>query len=443
MENLANTSASHLEAAQTMLAEDRHYLGAVVRLGDGHEVETAEDIVESHGIKLLPKGTRIDSSILDKILGHRLRDPIDRHLTVTNSVSPTSLSRDVSAIMDSDVWWTQMAERSGDPLGIRHGLAGLELPSELCFKLTVAREQRPVLYQHSLRTALLAHYLALRLRLSSADTGRLLLAALFHDFGELHTDPAIFAPAHRIGDQERRFIYVHPITGYLVLKQIPGVDPQVAKAVLHHQERLDGSGYPYGLRSDAISPLARILTVADVAASVLARFTDHRRLSTLLRFNPLKYDTHAVAALHELLAPGHVPNEDRQTLSPSALSHRLAAIAELLTGWTRVRRTMQNDGAPIGEAELTFLFERLHSLNTTLLQFGFDPDSFGILLSLAEEDPEIAAELAAVLDETRFQLAEMSQEIERRETAGQFKLPLALEDVFADWRKSLIATAAG
>lgn len=442
MDNLANASAIHLEAAQSVLAEDRHYLDAVVRLGDSHEVETAEDIVESHGIKLLPKGTRIDSSILDKLLGHRLRDPIDRHLTVTNSVSPTSLSRDVSAIINSDIWWMRMSERSGDLIGIRNGLADLDLPAALCFKLTVAREQRPALYQHSLRVSLLAHYLALRLGLSAADTNRLLLAALFHDVGELHTDPQLLAPAHRISDQERRFIYVHPITGYMVLRQISGVDPMATKAVLHHQERLDGSGYPYGLRSDAISPLARILTVADVAESVLARFTDHRRLRTLLRFNPLKYDTHAVAALHELLTPGQVSYGDRQNVSPSALGNRLAVIAGLLSGWTRVRRTMQNDGPPHGETELTFLFERLHGLNTTLLQFGFDPDSFGILLSLAEEDPEIAAELTAVLDETRFQLAEMSQEIDRREASGQLKLAPGLIDVFTDWRKSLIAATA-
>lgn len=442
MENLANTSAAHLEAAQTMLAEDRHYLGAVTRMGDGHEVQTAEDIVESHGIKLLPRGARIDSSVLDKILGHRLRDPIDRHLTVANSVSPTSLSRDVSAIIDSDVWWAQMVGRSGDPIGIRHGLAGLELPPVLCFKLTVAREQRPTLYQHSLHACLLAHYLALRLRLSSADTDRLLLATLFHDFGEMHTDPAILAPSHRISDQERRFIYVHPITGYLVLKQVPGTASQVAKAVLHHQERLDGSGYPYGLRGDAISPLARVLTVADIAASVLARFTDHGRLSTLLRFNPLKYDAQAVAALHEMLGPGHLPQEDRQTVSSNALSPRLAAIAGLLSGWARVRRAMQDGSPPLGQAELSFLFERIHNLNATLLQFGFDPDSFGILLSLADEDPEIATELAAVLDETRFQFAEMSREIDRRETDGQLKLPPALGDVFADWRKSLLAVAA-
>lgn len=426
-------------AAQTLLDDDRHYLGSITRMGDDNEVVAAADIVGSHGFKLLAKGAKIDSAILAKLVGHRLREPIERNLKVACGVSPDELAKAAAAIIDQDAWWRGMANRSGDPMAIRHGLSRTTVPAAICFKLTVAREQVPTLYKHSVRTALLCHFIALRLGLGATQTGSLQLAALCHDLGELHTDPAIFAATHRITDEERRFVYVHPVTGYLIVKQIDGIGPDVANAVLQHHERLDGSGYPRGLRGAAISPLARMLAVADVAESVLARSSGHRRLGTLLRLNRSKYDADAIAVLHDALPTSPDVEHGKGAPGISGFDRRLARLADILSDWAHFRALLgatPTDGKP----GLEFLFERIHNINSTLLQSGFDPDSLEALSALAEEDPEVAAELATVLDEMGYQLADMAREIIRREQAGEFRLPADQAVVFAEWKDRLLAT---
>lgn len=439
MESLKRTTRDDQEAAQALLADDHHYIGAVTRLGDRETVVAATDIVARHGLKLVAQGTPVDSRILDKLLGHQLHAPLDHQLTMDAGVTPASLAREAADLIATDPWWERLAASSGNPLAMQHGLGRAMLPVALSIKLAVARDQRPTLYQHSLRVALLALYLALKLKLTGPDIERLLLAALSHDLGELHTDPAIFAPSHRIADTERRFIYVHPVTGFLILQHL-AVDPKTAIAVLQHQERLDGSGYPSGLHGDAISPLARVLMVADIAESVLARFSDHRRLSVLLRLNTRKYDPRVVAALHEALGAAGVPPPEPQPPNLPALGERLTTVAALLTGWAEIRR-LQGETAPAG-SPLTFLYERIHALNSTLLEFGFDPDSFGALVELAQDDREIAAEMQAVLDETRFQFAEMAQETDRREEDGKLQLSAELQAALSVWRRQLKSAVA-
>ena len=63
----------------------------------------------------------------------------------------------------------------------------------------------------------------------------------------------------------------HPNTGYEILKDVPFSWP-IAEAVRQHHERLDGSGYPRGLKGDAIIPEARILGIADTIEAM----TSHR-----------------------------------------------------------------------------------------------------------------------------------------------------------------------
>lgn len=422
--------------AEALLANDRHYVDAVADLGDRQNVLASEDITGSNGIKLVARGTRIDSRLREKLSGHRLPQDLDRRLMAENAVSAASLASEANRQISTEPFWQKIAARSGDALAMRHGLAAVKLPAPLAFKLTVAREQRSALYQHTRRVALLCHYLALRLGMNEKGTHNLLLAAFSHDIGEMHTDPAILDPGHRIGNDEWRFIYVHPITGNLLLRNIAGLPAEVARAVLHHHERLDGSGYPAGLADGQIEPLALPLMVAETADAVLTRFNCHDRLSTLLRLNQSKYDGKSVALLREAVQAQEnvrpvagLPTERRRT--------QLLAIATLLAEWAGLRSSLEEKQLPNGPDGLGFLQQRLHNLNSLLHQFGFDPGSFETLITLAAADAEVAAELGQVLDELQFQLAEMAREIDRRAADIAKALSTSQQAAFAAWRNTL------
>jgi HD-GYP domain-containing protein (c-di-GMP phosphodiesterase class II) len=93
------------------------------------------------------------------------------------------------------------------------------------------------------------------------------LGAIVHDLGKIHVPAEILSKPGRLSKLEFELIKAHPQSGYDILKGIEFPWP-IAQIVLQHHERLDGSGYPQGLKGDAIILEAKILAVADVVEAM-------------------------------------------------------------------------------------------------------------------------------------------------------------------------------
>ena len=93
------------------------------------------------------------------------------------------------------------------------------------------------------------------------------LAAAIHDIGKIHVPAEILSYPGRLPEIEFALIKAHPRIGYDILKNVDFPWP-VAEMVYQHHEHLDGSGYPRGLKGDAIMLGARIITVADVVEAI-------------------------------------------------------------------------------------------------------------------------------------------------------------------------------
>jgi hypothetical protein len=98
-----------------------------------------------------------------------------------------------------------------------------------------------------------------------------LLAALVHDVGMLRVAPEILAQPGPLDDEQRRAIEAHCHLGVTLVAPLLLDAPWLAEAVSGHHERLDGTGYPDGLRDFQIKPLTRLLAVCDVYASLCTR----------------------------------------------------------------------------------------------------------------------------------------------------------------------------
>jgi PAS domain S-box-containing protein len=90
----------------------------------------------------------------------------------------------------------------------------------------------------------------------------LYVAAQVHDIGKISIPAEILTKPTTLTAGELGLIHEHPETGYIILKDIPFAWP-IAEIVRQHHERLDGSGYPRGLKEDMILPEAKVLAVAD------------------------------------------------------------------------------------------------------------------------------------------------------------------------------------
>jgi HD-GYP domain-containing protein (c-di-GMP phosphodiesterase class II) len=95
-----------------------------------------------------------------------------------------------------------------------------------------------------------------------------ILAALIHDVGMLNVDPAILGQGEPLADDQRRTIETHPLLATDMAARVIPTTTWLVEAATQHHERLDGTGYPMGLRELQIKPLVRLLAVADVYAAM-------------------------------------------------------------------------------------------------------------------------------------------------------------------------------
>jgi response regulator RpfG family c-di-GMP phosphodiesterase len=115
---------------------------------------------------------------------------------------------------------------------------------------------------HSRRVCRYAVGLGRRVNLDERRVKRLALAAKLHDIGKIGLPEGILNKPGALSPAEIGEVRDHPVVGERILAPIIR-NREILAAIRHHHERLDGDGYPDGLRGDAIPLLARIITVAD------------------------------------------------------------------------------------------------------------------------------------------------------------------------------------
>lgn len=120
---------------------------------------------------------------------------------------------------------------------------------------------------HQRRVARIAEAIAREMSFSEHRIEGLKLASVVHDVGKVKVPAEILSKPGRLSSLEFELIKQHSQDGYDILKEIDFPWP-IAQFVMQHHERLDGSGYPHGLKGDQILPEARIISVADVIEAV-------------------------------------------------------------------------------------------------------------------------------------------------------------------------------
>ncbi len=119
-------------------------------------------------------------------------------------------------------------------------------------------------YMHSVAVCALMIALARQLELDEDMVKECGLAGLLHDLGKMGIPNKILNKPGKLTDQEFTTIKSHPEIGANILMDNPLVSPMVLDVVLHHHEKVDGSGYPHKLAGDTISLFAKMGAVCDV-----------------------------------------------------------------------------------------------------------------------------------------------------------------------------------
>jgi len=120
---------------------------------------------------------------------------------------------------------------------------------------------------HQRRVADLARSIAVEMNLLRDQVDGIRLAGIIHDLGKISIPAEILSKPIRLTDIEFTLIKTHPQSGYDILKDMDFPWP-IARMVLEHHERINGSGYPHGLTGDQLLIESRVLTVADVVEAM-------------------------------------------------------------------------------------------------------------------------------------------------------------------------------
>jgi HD-GYP domain-containing protein (c-di-GMP phosphodiesterase class II) len=135
---------------------------------------------------------------------------------------------------------------------------------------TALRTKHSPTASHCLRVALGCSSWAASMELDGPTRDALEVAALLHDVGKIGVPDAVLLKPGRLTAEEFRIIQQHPIIGDRLCGNLRALH-HVRPIVRHHHERLDGTGYPDGLRGDAIPLLAQIVSVVDVYDALTTR----------------------------------------------------------------------------------------------------------------------------------------------------------------------------
>lgn len=132
------------------------------------------------------------------------------------------------------------------------------------FDLSSYSNAKDYLYHHSIATGLISGVVAQKLGLERGLAIQISLAGTLADCGMAKVSNRIRDKKSTLTESEFAEIRRHPLQSYQMIKDLPALKSDMKLAVVQHHERLDGSGYPQGVKGDSISLYSQILAVADV-----------------------------------------------------------------------------------------------------------------------------------------------------------------------------------
>lgn len=172
-------------------------------------------------------------------------------------------------------------------------------------------------YKHSERVALLAVKVAKKMMLPKDKLENVYISSLLHDIGKVHTPSEILNKPGKLTVEEYEIVKKHPADGAKMVKDL--YYEGIATIIEQHHERLNGSGYPNGLKGDQISLEARIIAVSDTFDAMTEdrayrkAFSKDYALNELKRMVTTHYDPVVVTAFEEVLQDEELIAEIQET----------------------------------------------------------------------------------------------------------------------------------
>jgi len=210
-------------------------------------------------------------------------------------------------------------------------LAELERTENVLLALGLTVEARdPYTGAHCRRLSLYGEAVGRRLGLSDSACRALRLGGFLHDLGKIAVPDHVLLKPGPLEPAERELMKIHPVVGAELLSSLRSMH-DVIPIVRHHHERMDGSGYPDGLRGEAIPLVARIMAVVDVYDALTSTRPYKAAMSRERALQILREETAAGAWDPQVLAAFEVVLDEYPDSDTLVVPTHIAVLAESAT----------------------------------------------------------------------------------------------------------------
>ncbi len=145
--------------------------------------------------------------------------------------------------------------------------------------LTLLKKKDEYTTYHSINVCVLSMLFGRQLGLTEGELRLLGFGALLHDIGKMRVPLEVLNKTSRLEPTEIELMRQHPTLGHTMLAEAEGIPEQVKEIVYSHHERVDGSGYPQGLKEEQLGLLPMIVSIVDVYDAMTSDRAYHQRIS--------------------------------------------------------------------------------------------------------------------------------------------------------------------
>ncbi len=242
--------------------------------------QIVEPVYSEHGMMLIKKGTVINNDVLAKLLSHNVDvvyvlNALKGNVEKKSMIPEPQMEKSVKAIkrvFDDIMHQEKLGVKAVIPYEnvklveevLELLLETLEQADEILYTVVDLLQSDAYTYKHNVNVAILSILTAKALDYKIEDIRHIALGALLHDIGKMRVPQELINKPGALTLEERREVEKHPELGYEITESVSQI-PYLAKQIIRlHHEKLDGSGYPLGLKGIEIPEYVKIVTVCDM-----------------------------------------------------------------------------------------------------------------------------------------------------------------------------------
>ncbi len=279
MENQLNTPDTVLEKTVFIFdAEEGQVLSKDIHLPDGHLVAAKDTVLTMNLITKISGYHILEISVYDNSVD--VIPTSDENVSYYNKVRQSELFQEFHASYKEDI--DDVTNQLNDFMlkgqkidtekllsNTEHILEKYNNTLQIFDMLHCMRDVDDLTYTHCVNVALISSIIGKWLGFSKQDINTLTLCGLLHDIGKIMIPNEILTKPDRLTDNEFAIMKNHVNLGFAHIKD-DDIDSRIKEACLLHHEKCDGSGYPFGLKSDKIPDFTKIVTIADIYDAMTA-----------------------------------------------------------------------------------------------------------------------------------------------------------------------------